>query len=170
MKRVLRGARRHSESNFFFFLNQSMFSLASSVDTFYDRHAFPSLTSPHQSLCGYLLRSKPITLSLQCFYFPMYILKLREYKHLACPGLHVDFSKTLMVCILRWIYLVWPILPFYQQYSKEDIFCLIQVWLFLNLSLFDVISHFLPNLFVTGIILDYSIFTWCLKTRGPFHY
>ena len=33
--------------------------------------------------------------------------------------------------------------------------CLIQVSLFLNLRLFDVISHFLPNLFVTGIILDY---------------
>ena len=33
--------------------------------------------------------------------------------------------------------------------------CLIQVSLFLNLRIFDVISHFLPNLFVTGIILDY---------------
>ena len=32
---------------------------------------------------------------------------------------------------------------------------LVQVSLFLNLRLFDLISHFLPNLFVTGIILDY---------------
>ena len=32
---------------------------------------------------------------------------------------------------------------------------LIQVSLFLNLRLFDVISQFLPNLFVTGKILDY---------------
>ena len=37
--------------------------------------------------------------------------------------LHVEFSKTLMVWILRLDLLaLWAILSFYQSYSKEDIF------------------------------------------------
>ena len=48
----------------------------------------------------------------------------------------MEFSKTLIVDI------------FVSKYR-------FQVILFLNLRLFDVIPHFLPNLSVTGIILDY---------------
>ena len=61
--------------------------------------------------------------------------------------MHVVFSKTSMIWILPF-YQSYYQSPFYQSYSKENIF-----WL--NLRLFNVISHFLPNLFVTGIILDY---------------
>ena len=68
----------------------------------------------------------------------------------------MEFSKTLMVWILRWIYLCCePYCLFISSILKYIFLCLIQVSLFLNLRLFDVISHFLPNLFVTGIILDY---------------
>ena len=73
-----------------------------------------------------------------------------------CLHVHVEFSKTLMVWILRWIYLRCdPYCPFIRRILKKTFLCLIQVSLFLNLRLFDVIYHFLPNLFVTGIILDY---------------
>ena len=68
----------------------------------------------------------------------------------------MEFSKTLMVWILRWIYLrCEPYCLVISRILKKIFLCLIQVSLFLNLRLFDVISHFLPNLFVTGIILDY---------------
>ena len=69
MKRVLRGARIH-------LLDHSIFVSA----------AF--MAFPHGVYTVILVNaadqcSKPITLSLKCFYFPMYILKLREYEHLA---------------------------------------------------------------------------------------
>ena len=68
----------------------------------------------------------------------------------------MEFSKTLMVWILRWIYLRGePYCRFISSILKKIFLCLIQVSLFLNLRLFDVISHFLPNLIVTCIILDY---------------
>ena len=58
-------------------------------------------------------------------------------------------SKTLMVWVLRWISLRCdePCCLFISRILKKIFLCL-------NLR-FDVISHFLPNLFVTGIILDY---------------
>ena len=57
---------------------------------------------------------------------------------------------------LRWIYLrCEPYCLFISRIRKKIFLCPIQVWLFLNLTLFDVICHFMPNLFVTGIILDY---------------
>ena len=63
----------------------------------------------------------------------------------------MEFSKTLMVWILRWIYLrCEPYCLFISRVLKKIFLCLIQVLLFLNLRLFDVISHFLPNLFVRG--------------------
>ena len=64
----------------------------------------------------------------------------------------MEFSKTLMVWILRWILtcVVSHIALIFISSILKLFLCLIQVSLFLNLR-FDVISHFLPNLFVTGI-------------------
>ena len=67
----------------------------------------------------------------------------------------MEFSKRLMVWILRWIYLrCEPYCLFISSILQYIFLCLIQVSSFLNLRWFDLISHFLPNLFVTGIILD----------------
>ena len=71
------------------------------------------------------------------FYYFFFVLDVRL-------SLHVVFSKTLMVWILRWIYFrCEPYCLFISRILKKIFLCLIQVWLFLNLRLF------------AGIILDY---------------
>ena len=67
--------------------------------------------------------------------------------------------------ILRWIYLrCEPYCLFINRILKKIFLCLIQVWLFLNLRLFDVISHFSPNRFVTNSRLS-SLGVW--KPEAP---
>ena len=86
--------------------------------------------------------------SMNCWYKNYFLFRFCVWCEAVC--LHV------MVWILRWIYLrCEPYCLFISRILKKIFLCLTQVWLFLNLRLFNVISHFLPNLFVTGIILDY---------------